>query len=66
MFGLSPKQYFLFLSIHVKHLKSMGSELQKKYCLSKVKDVVWDKQEDCLKVYYDDTWWHYDKSGRWY
>jgi hypothetical protein len=66
MFGLTPEQYFLFLSTHVKHLKAMGAQNQKKYSLSKVKNVQWDQQENCIKVYYEDSWWHYTKDHMWY
>ncbi|MFP5111855.1 hypothetical protein ACSU64_05685 [Bacillaceae bacterium C204] len=41
MFGLKPDQYFLFLQVHIKHLKAMGTEMQKKYCLSKISDIKW-------------------------
>jgi hypothetical protein len=66
MFGLKPEQYFLFLETHVKHLKAMGQENQKKYCLSKIRNIVWDENEQTVNVYYDDNWWHYDKNGNWY
>ncbi|MDF2791329.1 MAG: hypothetical protein K0S80_4431 [Neobacillus sp.] len=43
----------------------MGTENQKKYCLSKVRNVEWDSKRKCLNVHYDDTWWKYDDNG-WY
>ncbi|MFT9494585.1 MULTISPECIES: hypothetical protein [Bacillota] len=66
MFGLTPDQYDLFMRVHKRHMKAMGTENQRKYAIENIKKVVWDKKEDCLKVYYDDVWWHYDKREDWY
>lgn len=66
MFGLTTWQYFQFLTTHVRHLKAMGTENQKNYCLSKVKNVEWDENEQTINVYYEDIWWHYDQDGNWY
>jgi hypothetical protein len=65
-FKLSPEHFNWFINIHRAHMRAWGTENQKKYALPNVKDVVYDKQEDCLKVYYKDTWWHYDRRGQWY
>jgi hypothetical protein len=65
-FGLTSEQAGMFLSIHRSHMKAMGEENQKKYALPNVRKVVWDEKDDCLKVYYEDTWWHYDRRGTWY
>jgi hypothetical protein len=65
-FQLSPENYDWFIQIHRKHMKTWGTENQKKYSLPNVRDVIYDKEEDCLKVYYDDVWWHYDHRGCWY
>lgn len=65
-FKLSPDHFAWFLGMHRAHMRAWGTENQKKYSLPNVKDVVYDKQEDCLKVYYEDTWWHYDRRGQWY
>jgi hypothetical protein len=65
-FKLSPEYFNWFIRIHRAHMRAWGTENQKKYSLPNVKDVVYDKQEDCLKVYYKDTWWHYDRRGQWY
>jgi hypothetical protein len=68
MFGLKPEQYFLFLTVHVKHLKTLESkERQMDLSLKNIKEVIWDEEEDCLKVYYrNGDWWHYTKSEEWY
>jgi hypothetical protein len=63
---LADDQKHLFLSVHRSHMKMMGSDNQKKYALENVKKVVWDKKENCIKVYYEDNWWHYDKRGVWW
>jgi hypothetical protein len=65
-FGLTEEQSELFLSVHKSHLAAMGIESQMKYKLPYVQKVVWDQEKDCLKVYYDDVWWHYLKEGTWY
>lgn len=65
-FKLSPAHFDWFMQIHREHMKAWGLEGQKKYSLPNVRDVIYDREEDCLKVYYDDTWWHYDKRGCWY
>lgn len=66
MFGLTFEQYALFLTVHVQHLSAMGLENQKKYCLSKIKNIEWDSNDNCIKVYYEDNWWHYTKDETWY
>lgn len=63
---LTKDQAKLFQSMHKKHLSAMGTEMQKKYSLENLKKVVWDNSENCLKVYYDDNWWHYDSRGCWF
>jgi hypothetical protein len=65
-FKLSPEHFEWFMSIHRSHMKALGTENQKKYSLPNVLDVKYDKQKDCLKVYYADEWWHYDRRGTWY
>jgi hypothetical protein len=65
-FGLTQEQAEMFLNIHKSHMAAMGSENQKKYGLAYVENVIWDAEEDCLKVYYEDIWWHYDRRGQWY
>jgi len=65
-FGLTAEQSEMFLNIHKNHMAAMGTENQKKYARTKVKNVVWDYKDDCLKVYYEDIWWHYTKKGEWY
>jgi hypothetical protein len=65
-FGLTQEQAEMFLNIHKSHMAAMGSEDQKKYSFAYVQKVIWDEEEDCLKVYYEDIWWHYDRRGQWY
>lgn len=47
-------------------MQAFGTKNQKKYALINVKDIVWDEDEDCLKVYYEDEWWHYTRELEWY
>lgn len=65
-FKLSKEHYEWFIKIHRAHMRACGTEMQKKYSLPNIRDVIYDHEEDCLKVYYDDTWWHFDKRGCWY
>lgn len=65
-FNLTLEQHEMFIQIHKSHMKAMGTDSQRKYAMENVKNVIWDKKENCLKVYYDDTWWHYDTRGCWY
>jgi DNA-directed RNA polymerase subunit L len=65
-FGLTAEQAEMFLAIHKKHMEAMGTENQKKYARPNVQNVVWNEEENCLHVHYEDIWWHYDKRGCWY
>jgi hypothetical protein len=65
-FGLTQEQAEMFLNIHKSHIAAMGSENQKKYGLAYVENVIWNAEKDCLKVYYEDIWWHYDRRGCWW
>lgn len=66
MFDLTAEQHDLLLRVHAEHMKYVGNEYKEKYALENVKKVVWDQQEDCLKIYYDDIWWHYTKTLEWW
>ena len=45
----------------------MGTDEQKKRTLDNVTRIIWDEEEQCLKVYYKDgEWWHYGADGEWY
>jgi hypothetical protein len=63
---LSEEQKKMFIRIHNNHMKAMGSENQRKYAKENLKKILWDAKENCLKVYYEDVWWHYDTRGCWY
>lgn len=67
MFNLTEDQKALFKQIHDKHLACMGTDKRKNYVVSELKNVVWDEEEDCFKVYYKNgDWWHYTLNGEWY
>ena len=66
IFGLEEQHYKLFIRVHKKHIAAMGTDNQLKYALCNVKSVNWDQEENCIKVYYDDAWWHYDDRGVWW
>lgn len=68
-FKLTSNQYELFLRTHKKHLAAFweGSAEKEKRTLDKVKRVIWDKKDRCLKVYFlDGEWWHYTVDEKWY
>jgi D-alanyl-D-alanine dipeptidase len=66
-FNLKSEIFELFMAVHAKHLAAWGTEARKKRTLEHITKVVWDQEEDCLKVYYDDgEWWHYTKRHEWY
>jgi hypothetical protein len=65
-FNLSIKQTDLLLQTHTSHMEAMGSQGKEKYSLRNIRKVLWDEKELCLKVYFDDVWWHYCKDGTWY
>ncbi|PFU19422.1 hypothetical protein [Bacillus cereus] len=66
MFDLTQEQYELFIKVHERHMKAFGTDNQKKYALNNVEHVIWDENENCLKVYYADEWWHYTRELGWY
>lgn len=52
---------------HKAHLSMMGSEMRKKHTVEHIKEVKWDSEEKCLKVYFDHgEWYHYSPAGEWY
>jgi len=64
---LPQAQAELFHSVHAKHLKAMGTTEQAKHQLEQVTRVVWDEEEQCLKVWYAyGDWFHYGADGEWY
>ena len=64
---LSQLHAELFHSIHAKHLKALGTDEQSKRSLTNVTRVMWDEEEQCLKVWYSDgEWWHYGADGEFY
>jgi hypothetical protein len=68
-FNLTSEQLELFKWIHAKHLAAFGegSEARERRTIEHVKKVVWDDEETCLKVYFDDgEWWHYLPDCTWY
>jgi uncharacterized protein YciU (UPF0263 family) len=66
-FNLTEEQFDLFKWVHARHYAAWGTEARKKFTTDHIKKVVWDEDEDCLKVYYDSgDWWHYCKDGTWY
>lgn len=66
MFNLTKEQNDLFMKVHNKHMNTFGTDNKQKYSLKNVKKVIWDEEEDCIKVYYEDVWWHYTKKLEWY
>jgi hypothetical protein len=64
---LTHDQKELLTMVHTRHLASMGADAKKNYTSSYIKEVKWDKNKNCLKVYYKNgDWWHYDCRGQWW
>lgn len=64
---LSDPHYALFLQVYANHNSAWGLEKRKEYTLSNVTKVLWNTEENCLEVYYDNgNWWHYLPDGTWY
>lgn len=61
----NKEQMELFKRVYTKHISYMGMEKRKQ--LGNVENVVWDTEEKCLKVYFENgDWWHYTTSEEWY
>lgn len=66
-FDLTVEQFDLFKTVYIKHLNAMDTDARKKRTIEHVESIVWDSEEKCLKVYFDDSeWWHYTKDLTWY
>lgn len=64
---LTPEQRFLFTKTYTKHLASMGTTKRSNYTEKHIKNVIWDEEENCLKVYFNNgDWWHYSTNEEWY
>lgn len=65
---LTEIQKELFERTYETHLVMMGEGMRKKYGREKLKEIKWDKEENCLKVYWkgDTNWFHYTTNGTWY
>lgn len=66
-FNLTEQQFDLFKRVHSRHYAAWGIENRKKFTVDHITKVIWDEEDDCLKVYYDfGDWWHYCKDETWY
>lgn len=63
---LTEEQKNLFNRVHKAHMKMFGLEMQRKYAIENIKEIKWNKKENCIEVYYVDNWCHYDQRGHWY
>ncbi|WP_371069112.1 hypothetical protein [Sediminibacillus sp. JSM 1682029] len=65
--NLTDQQRAIFARTHVQHQEAMGLEKSKEYGIQNVKELRWDDEENCLKVYFaNGDWWHYTPNGQWY
>lgn len=56
----------LFISIHKKHLGSMGSEMKREYGAEQIKKVRVNQKENCFEVSYKNgEWFKYFANGTW-
>jgi hypothetical protein len=64
---LSNEQLELFHLTYHRHQRVMGKEMRTRYSRHNITKVVWDQEDDCLKVYYDNgDWLHYTRKFEWY
>ncbi|MEK4713499.1 hypothetical protein [Sporosarcina sp. FSL K6-5500] len=66
MKNLHPEMKELLLKVHAKHTSAMGFKEKEKHALNRIKKVVVDQKEICLKVYYEHDWYHYTPQCTWY
>jgi hypothetical protein len=64
--ALTDEQKELFKETHQAHLSMMGTATRKKHAVERIKEVKWDKEENCLKVFYDSGDWYHYTSQEWY
>lgn len=64
---LTKAQKELFEKTYEAHLAMMGEGMRKKYGPEQLKEIKWDREENCLKVYWkgDTDWFHYRIKGMW-
>lgn len=45
----------------------MGNAMRAEHTLDNIKNITWDEDSNCLKVYLNNgNWWHYTTSEKWY
>lgn len=68
-FELTADQAEMFVNTHRKHLSMFEreSEAWKMRTIGHVVKVLWNDEDDCLYVHFDDgEWWHYCRDLTWY
>lgn len=64
---LEDDQKELFVATFDRHMKCRGTDKQIEFATVNLKEIKWDAEESCLKVYYKSgDWWHYDLKQEWY
>ncbi|WP_338709212.1 hypothetical protein [Paenibacillus amylolyticus] len=64
---LTEEQKQLLKETNRRHQRAWESEKKKaEHSVEQMKKVEWDRQEKCLKVYYEKDWYHYSLDGSWY
>lgn len=65
--SLTTQQKELFDRVYSRHWHGMGTEMRQRYTADHIKDIKWDAQLRCIKVFFNDgNWWHYEQNGDWY
>lgn len=67
--NLSSEHYELFKRVHAKQLTTFweGMEAKENRNLDHITTVMWDQEEDCLKVSFDDgETWRFTKNEEWF
>lgn len=54
----------IFNETYSKHMQAMGTEMRLRH--SKINRVEWVSEEQCVHVYFEHDWYHYDDKRTWY
>ncbi|MFD1363177.1 hypothetical protein [Lentibacillus salinarum] len=64
---LTDKQKELFDQTYKAHVFMMDPEMRKQHTEEHIKEIRWNENEQCLRVYFDNgEWYHYSLAGEWY
>ena len=66
MANLQVRKKNIFNWTHLRHLESMEWIKRKDYALQSIKQLKWNEQKGCIKIYFKNgEWYHYYPSYTW-